>query len=36
MYYVYKLLALVLLLRVITFFGLWLWGYGRGKSSGQR
>jgi hypothetical protein len=36
MYYVYKLLALILLLRVITFFGLWLWGYGRGKSSGQR
>jgi hypothetical protein len=30
------LLALILLFHVITFSGFWLWGYGRGKSSGRR
>jgi hypothetical protein len=30
------LLPLILLFRVITFSRLWLWGYGRGKSSGRR
>jgi hypothetical protein len=29
------LLGLILLLRMIAFSGLWLWGYGRGKSSGR-
>jgi hypothetical protein len=30
------LLALILLFHVITFSGLWLWGYDRGKSSGRQ
>jgi hypothetical protein len=30
------LLALILLFHVITFSRLWLWGYGRDKSSGRR
>jgi hypothetical protein len=30
------LLALILLIHVITFSGLWLWGYGRGKLSSRR
>jgi hypothetical protein len=29
-------LASILLFRVITFSGLWLWGYERGKSTGRR
>jgi hypothetical protein len=29
------LLGLIMLLRMITFSVLWLWGYGRDKSSGR-
>jgi hypothetical protein len=32
---VVELLTLILMFRVITLSGLWLWGYERGKSNGR-